>query len=307
MASLGSLTLLRAKELIDIADCIASMSLEALIACKNAFRNELHVIRNHKGQVHVAKNIMNLLKDSEIIESNCHCNQVQDAYSLRCIPQVHGAIRDSIAHVESVLSVEINSVTDNPIVLPETEEVISGGNFHGEPLALALDFLGIALSELASISERRIERLVNPMLNNGLPPFLAKNSGVNSGFMIAQYTAAALVSENKVLSHPASVDSIPTSANQEDHVSMGSISAKKACTILENIENVLSIELLCASQGIDFREPLKSSPKLQTIHNLLREKVASLIEDRNISEDILKANKLIKSKEFVNQVKQIVL
>jgi len=307
MASLGTLTLLRAKELIEIADCVASMSLEALIACKNAFREELHIIRNHKGQVHVAKNIMNLLKDSKIIDSNCHCNQVQDAYSLRCIPQVHGAIRDTLEYVEKVLSVEINSVTDNPIVLPETEEVISGGNFHGEPLALALDFLAIALSELGNISERRIERLVNPTLNNNLPPFLAKNSGVNSGFMIAQYTAAALVSENKVLSHPASVDSIPTSGNQEDHVSMGSISAKKVCTILENIENILSIELLCSSQGIDFREPLQPSPKLQSIHNLVREKIPSLIEDRNLSEDILKAKNLIQSKGFVGQIKQIVL
>ncbi|MFN4150336.1 MAG: histidine ammonia-lyase, partial [Candidatus Sericytochromatia bacterium] len=225
-------------------------------------------------------------------------DNVQDAYSLRCTPQVHGAIRDTIEYVEKVLSIEINSVTDNPIVLPETEEVISGGNFHGEPVAIAMDSLSIALSELGNISERRTERLVNPQLSNGLPAFLTPDGGLNSGYMIAQYAAAALVSENKSLAHPASVDSIPTSANQEDHVSMGTIAARKSAQILLNTERVLAIETCCASQGLDFRKPLNTGKGSKLLFDIVREDLSTLKEDRNISEDIDLAHKIITSDKF---------
>ncbi|MBC7475113.1 MAG: aromatic amino acid lyase, partial [Candidatus Sericytochromatia bacterium] len=209
-------------------------------------------------------------------------------------------------HAEKVVTIEMNSVTDNPIVLPDTEEVISCGNFHGEPVAIVMDFLSIALSELASISERRIERLVNPNLSNGLPAFLTGKSGLNSGYMIAQYTAAALVSENKSLAHPASVDSIPTSANQEDHVSMGTIGARKALMIIKNLSNVLAIEALCGSQGIDFRKPIAPSNGVKFIHNLIRERVEFLDNDRNISEDINKINHLLNSEAFFDQIKNFI-
>lgn len=305
MSSIGVYILIKALKIIDIADTISAMTLDSLKGTSIAFRKELHIIRNHKGQLKTANNLYNLLQGSEIENSHKDCDQVQDAYSLRCIPQVHGAVRDAIDYCKNVIEIEINSVTDNPIILPDTEEVISGGNFHGEPIAIAMDLLGIALSELGSISERRIERMVNPNLSNGLPAFLTKSSGINSGFMIAQYTAASLVSENKVLAHPGSVDSIPTSANQEDHVSMGSISAKKCLNILENLENILAIELLCACQALDFRKPFKTSEKLYEVYKIVREEISFLSEDRIMYEDINKSKEIINSDFFNIKTKNI--
>jgi len=300
MSGIGCLALDRAKQLAEIADISASMSFEALRATDRAFDARLHAARPHKGQQYVAKHLLQLVEGSEIRESHLEDDpRVQDAYSLRCIPQVHGAVRDTIEFVERTLTTEINSTTDNPLIFPEDGEYIEGGNFHGEPLALALDYLAIALSELANISERRTERLVNGALSQGLPRFLTKHGGLNSGLMIAQYTAAALVSENKVLAHPASVDSIPTSANQEDHNSMGSIAALKLQTVVENVGRVLAIELLCAAQGIDFLAPLRPGKGSGRAHQLIREHVPHLEEDRNISEDINTIIGLIERKDFL--------
>jgi histidine ammonia-lyase len=248
------------------------------------FDARIQALRPHPGQKAVAMNVRRLLRDSEILLSHKACDKVQDAYSLRCIPQVHGATRDTLRHVQTVLEIEFNAVTDNPILFPEGGESISGGNFHGQPVALALDFLGIAVAELADISERRIERLVDPALSN-LPPFLTKEGGLNSGYMITQYAAASLVSENKVLSHPASVDSIPTSANQEDHVSMGTIAAFKGAEIIRNVRQVLAIELLCAAQGLDF---IKERPGrgVAAVHAFIRSAIPSLTHDRVMADDL---------------------
>jgi histidine ammonia-lyase len=248
--------------------------------------------------------MLRLTSDSQIRVSHLEGDtRVQDAYSIRCIPQVHGAVRDTIRFVEEVLTTEINSATDNPLIFPDEQgggDHIEGGNFHGEPLALVLDYLAIALSELANISERRTERLVNGSLSFGLPRFLTPSGGLNSGLMIAQYTAASLVSENKVLAHPASVDSIPTSANQEDHNSMGSVAALKLCQVVSNVETVLAIEMLCAAQGIDFLAPLKPGWGSGKAHQAVRSVVPFLEEDRNISIDIENVRKLVIDPGFVD-------
>ena len=254
MAAMGVLAVFDAQNLVRTADIAVAMSLEAMHGVTAAFDPRPHALRPHRGQGLVASNLRRLLAGSEILEQN-KGTRVQDAYSLRCAPQVHGACRDAMDHVWGVLETEINSVTDNPLIFPEDQAVISQGNFHGEPLALAMDYFGIAAAEIASISERRQARLVDESLS-GLPPFLVTGSGLNSGFMIPQYVSAALVSENKVLAHPSSVDSIPTSANQEDHVSMGAYSARKGRTILENAVKVLGVELLTAAQALDFSLPL---------------------------------------------------
>ena len=233
----------------------------------------------------VAAHMLELLEGSEIRESHRDCARVQDAYSLRCIPQVHGAVRDAAAHARRVLTVEFNSATDNPLVFPDTGEVISGGNFHGEPVALALDYLAMAVSELASISERRIERLVNPDLS-GLPAFLIEDAGTNSGMMIAQVAAVALVAENKILAHPASVDSLPTSANKEDHVSMGNAAGLKALQVVANAERVLAIELLAGAQAIEFHRPLAPGEGVVATHAHVRRLSERLVEDRSLSADI---------------------
>ena len=257
MSALGGQLVLRTEYLTKLADIIGAMSLEAQLGSVRAFSHKIQDVRPHPGQLASAENLRKLLHGSEIMESHKDCPLVQDAYSLRCMPQVHGATRQAARHAREVFEIEVNSATDNPLVFED--EILSGGNFHGQPLAIVLDYLAIAIAELANISERRTERLVNPALSNGLPAFLTMYGGTDSGFMIAQYTAAALVSENKVLAHPASVDSIPTSANQEDHVSMGATSGRKARMILNNCVNVLAIELLCAAQGLDFR--MYSDPK----------------------------------------------
>ncbi|MGB9780572.1 histidine ammonia-lyase [Caldanaerobacter sp.] len=284
MSALGCLNLYDAKRLIKTADAVASLTLEALRGIIDAFDERVQIVRPHKGQAISARNVRNMVMESELVTRQGQI-RVQDAYTLRCIPQVHGAVRDAISYVEEVLKTEINSATDNPLIFPDDGEVISGGNFHGEPVALAMDFLAIALSEIANISERRIERLVNSQLND-LPPFLTEKGGLNSGMMIAQYTAASLVSENKVLAHPASVDSIPSSANQEDHVSMGTIAARKAREVLRNVATVLAIELMVASQALEFRQGFRRGRGTNEVYKLVREKVKPLEEDRELYVDI---------------------
>jgi histidine ammonia-lyase len=313
MSAIGCLALTKAKQLADIADIAGAMSFEALRATDTAFDPRIHAARPHKGQQYVAERMLGLIAGSEIRQSHrTNDPRVQDAYSIRCIPQVHGAVRDTIEFVERTLQIEINSATDNPLIIPDMIPMpfqgggqgvvgahLEGGNFHGEPLALALDYLAIAISELASISERRTERLVNGALSNGLPRSLTEHGGLNSGYMIAQYTAAALVSENKVLAHPASVDSIPTSGNMEDHNSMGSISAMKLQSVIKNVETVLAIELLCAAQGIDFLAPLKPGKGTGSAHKHIRQRVPHLDEDRNVSEDIANVLELTQEREFL--------
>jgi histidine ammonia-lyase len=301
MISLGCLALHDALNLCKHADIAASMSLETLMGTRAAFDKRIHNARPHQGQIKAAGNMLRITENSEIISSHKDCSRVQDAYTLRCSPQVHGASWDAFAYVDRVIRVEMNSSTENPLIFPESEEFLSGGNFHGQPLALASDFLGIAIAELANISERRIERLVNPQLS-GLPAFLIEDGGLNSGFMIAQYAAASLVSENKVLAHPASVDSIPTSANKEDHVSMGAIAARKCRDIVANAEEVIAIELLCAAQGIDLFTNVKAGDGTLAAYEVIRSKVGYMKEDRLLSVDIARVKKLLRDGSIVKAV-----
>jgi histidine ammonia-lyase len=286
MAAIGALVLCRARRLARIADAAAAQSVEAVRASRTPFAPEIQALRPHPGQTDSAANLYALLDDSEINESHRWCGRVQDAYSLRCSPQVHGACRDAMAYAWSVVEIEVNAATDNPLVFADRDEVLSNGNFHGEPVAIALDTLKIALAELAGISERRIERMVNPTMSEGLPPFLTQHGGLNSGFMIPHYVAASLVAENKVLCHPASVDSIPTSAGQEDHVSMGATSAVHAWQVCANVERVLAVELLCGAQGLDFLAPLKPGPGVAALHAALRERSEHVVDDRSLAPDI---------------------
>jgi len=308
MLAVGILALLAAEILVDTADVLGGLACDALQGTDVAYDERIHKARPHGGQIKSAANLRRMLAGSQIRESHRECGRVQDAYSLRCIPQVHGAVRDTLAHSRSVFETEANSAVDNPLVFVAAAEdvqrdVISGGNFHGEPLAFALDFLAIALSALAGISERRIERLVNPALNEGLPPFLASGAGLNSGFMMAQVTAAALVSENKVLAHPASVDSITTSGNKEDFVSMGMTAALKLKRIVENTRNVLAIEALAVAQALDFLAPLKASKPGQAVHAAIRSVCATLEKDRAMYTDIAKIAELIASGKIAELVR----
>jgi len=286
MTALGALALIDAEDAARLADLVGAMSLEALQGTPRAFDPRIHAVRPHPGQAASARNLSRLLADSGIVASHRNCGKVQDAYSLRCMPQVHGATRDALAYARRVLETEASSATDNPLVFADANEMISGGNFHGQPVALALDFAGIATAELANIAERRIEQMVNPHLSSGLPAFLSPESGLNSGYMMAQVTAAALVSENKILAHPASVDSIPSSAGREDHVSMGVHAADKLARIVDNVRNVLAIELLCAAQGVDLRAPHRPGPALDEAHRTLRLRVAKLETDRVVHRDV---------------------
>src|SRR3989440_6985931 len=286
MAAYGALGIVRARRLAQAADLACALSLEALQGSRTSFLPQIHRLRPLRGQAASAANLLRLLERSAIIEAHRWCDKVQDAYSLRCAPQVHGASRDLLDHVEYTVSVELNSATDNPLVLVEDELLVSNGNFHGHPLALALDALAMASSELANISERRVERLVNPNLSDGLPAFLTTDGGLNSGFMIPQYVAASLVSENKVLCHPASVDSIPTSAGQEDHVSMGNASALKAWQGVGNSEHALSIELLAASQAVEFLAPLEPGRGAAATYEFVRSLSPRLRDDRPLGPDI---------------------
>jgi histidine ammonia-lyase len=286
MAAMASLGVVRARRLAATADLACALSLEALQGSRTSFLPAIHRARPLKGQQESAENVWRLLDGSAIIESHRWCDKVQDAYALRCAPQVHGACRDLLDYVEATVTVELNAATDNPLVLVDEGQIVSAGNFHGQPLAFALDALAIAMAELASISERRVERLVNPSLSDGLPPFLIEEGGLNSGFMIPQYVAAALVSENKVLAHPASVDSIPTSAGQEDHVSMGNAAGLKALRVLDNAERALAIELLAGTQAIEFLAPLQPGAGVRAVHDAVRSRSPRLTEDRSLSGDI---------------------
>ncbi len=286
MTAMATLCLVRARRLAAVADLACALSLEALQGSRTSFLPAIHRSRPLEGQRESAANIWLLLEGSAIIESHRWCDKVQDAYSLRCAPQVHGACRDLLDYVGATVAVELNAATDNPLVLVEERQIVSNGNFHGQPLAFALDALAIAVAELASISERRIERLVNPSLSDGLPPFLVTSGGLNSGFMIPQYVAAALVSENKVLAHPASVDSIPTSAGQEDHVSMGNAAGLKAIGVLDNAERTLAIELLAGAQAVEFLAPLEPGKGVRATHDAVRSLSLRLEDDRSLAADI---------------------
>jgi histidine ammonia-lyase len=286
MAAFGALGLVRARRLTHAADIACALSLEALQGSRTSFMPQIHTLRPLRGQADSAANILRLLEGSAIIEAHRWCDKVQDAYSLRCAPQVHGASRDLLDYVDYTVAVELNAATDNPLVLVDEELLVSNGNFHGQPLAFALDALAIAVSELANIAERRIERLVNPNLSDGLPAFLTTDGGLNSGFMIPQYVAASLVGENKSLCHPASVDSIPTSAGQEDHVSMGNASGLKSWQVLANAERVLAIELLAGAQGVEFLAPLQPGAGVATARAFVRSLSPRLEDDRPLAADI---------------------
>ena len=310
MTSVGALALFDAIYASQLSDVIASLSFEGLTAQRDAFDSRIHAMRGQKGQMHVAKNMRKLLEGSEILD-RCQHDRVQDAYALRCVPQLHGACRDALEYVLEKVEIELNAATDNPLMFLDDETVISGGNFHGEPVALPFDFLGIAASELADASERRIERMVNAQLSNGLTPFLTTQAGVNSGFMIVQYAAASMVSENKVYAHPASVDSIPSSMNQEDIVSMGTTAARKARMIVRNTQDVLADELMTACQAIDIRRRAGThgngvTPLHQAIYDHVREKVAFYEIDREIWPDIRACEEMIRSGELLEIVKQYI-
>ena len=308
MLALGTLALLAAETLVDSADVLGGMSCDALKGTDAAFDERIHKARPHGGQIKTAANLRRMLEGSQIRESHRTCGRVQDAYSLRCIPQVHGAVRDTLAHCREVFETETNSAVDNPLVFivdarNAQGDVISGGNFHGEPLAFALDFLAIALSALAGISERRTERLVNPALSEGLPPFLAPGAGLNSGFMLPQVAAAALVSENKVLAHPASVDSITTSGNKEDYVSMGMTAALKLKRVVENTRNVLAIEAMAVAQALDFLAPLKTSKRGQAAHAAIRAVCPTMEKDRVMYKDLERIAGVIQSGKIAEVVR----
>lgn len=302
MSAYGSYSLSKAIHLCKVADVLGAMSLEALQGSITPFDARIHAIRPHSGQINTASNIRNLLKGSQILESHRNCGKVQDPYCLRCIPQVHGASKDGLNYAIKVMETEINSVTDNPLVFDDGS-ILSGGNFHGQPIAIAMDFAAIALAEIASISERRSYLLLEG--HDGLPTLLMRETGTNSGFMIPQYTAAALVSENKVLCHPASVDTIPTSLGQEDHVSMGSISATKLLRVLNNVEYVLAIELFTSAQALDFRKPLKPGIGVEKAHDYIRSKISHTEVDRFFNDDIQGCYDLLYDKALIDAVETV--
>jgi len=306
MTAMGILAHDQANRLLMAADIACALTVEAVLGSARPFRPEVHALRPHPGQVRSARRIAALLEGSEIGASHADDfnHAVQDAYSLRCAPQVHGAVADTLDHMERVLDIEMGSVVDNPIVFPETGEVVSAGNFHGQPLAFVLDFCAIAVTELGSISERRTDRMLDPTRSAGLPAFLSPDPGVNSGYMISQYTQAALVAENRVLSHPASVESIPTSGMQEDHVSMGWGAGRKLFPILDNTRRVLAVEMLCAAQGLEYRKPLRPAPGTAAVVALIREHVPPLTEDRPLADEIETLAGLIGSGEIETVVSE---
>jgi len=305
MAAITGLAVHDAERLARTADIACALSLEVLLGTNVEFDPRIHKARPHPGQAAAADNMLRITMNSAIMSSHKDCHRIQDAYTLRCSPQVHGASRDAASHVRRVVETELASATSNPLIFAETGEFLLGGNFHGQPLALAADYLCMAASEMANVSERRIERLVNPQLS-GLPAFLVSDSGLNSGFMIAQYTAAALVSENKVLSHPASVDSIPTSANKEDHVSMGTIAARKCREVIANAENVIAIELLCGCQAMDLLTRGRPGRGTEAAYRACRERVSHLERHRVLSRDIEAMVALIRSGEIISRVEEAV-
>jgi histidine ammonia-lyase len=293
--------LVRARQLAKVADIAGAMTVEATKSSLRPFDARIQEIRPHPGQIACAANLRRLLADSEIMVSHAECGKVQDAYSLRCMPQVHGTLRDAVSHVARVVECEMNAATDNPLVFADSGEIISGGNFHAQPIALAADLLGAALADLGSICERRVENLVNPDLS-GLPGFLTPHPGLNSGMMLVQVLAAALVSENKAASYPASVDSIPTSANREDHVSMSTTAARKCRTIVANTTRILACELLCAAQGLEFLQPLRPGKGVAAAHRLIRDHVRPLGRDRTLHRDLEAVERLIRSRSIIDAV-----
>ncbi|MCK4551647.1 MAG: histidine ammonia-lyase [Tenericutes bacterium] len=297
MTSVAGIAILEAQKLVKLSEHVLALTMEALTGIDDVFFNKIHTLRNQPGQIQVAKDMLKILDESKLITKQGE-KRIQDAYSLRCSPQVIGASLDAVNYCKIVIESEMNAVTDNPLVFAEEKRVISAGNFHGQPIALVMDYLSNSMSELANISERRLERMVNSNLSNGLPAFLVKNPGINSGFMIVQYSAASLVSENKSLSHPASVDSIPSSANQEDHVSMGTIGARKARQIIGNSEKVLAMELFTALQAIDFRDISKMSSSTKKIYEFIRKNVPFIEEDVIMYKSIHKVQELINTDEF---------
>lgn len=303
MTAIGALAVHDAIRLSKMTDIAAAMSLEVLMGSRTEFDKRIHQIRPHPGQAAAAANMERIIQNSEIITSHKDCSRIQDAYTLRCSPQVHGATKDALNYCRSVIETEMNASTNNPLIFSDSRDFLLGGNFHGQPVGLALDFLSMAVSELANISERRVERLVNPKLS-GLPAFLVSDGGLNSGFMIAQYTAAALVSENKVLCHPASVDSIPTSANKEDHVSMGTIAARQCREVVENAENVIAIELLCAAQALDLFTNMKPGAGTLEAYQVIRGAISHLDNDRILSRDIAAMRELIRSEKMLKAVEK---
>jgi len=305
MTAVGLLALLRAERLCKVADIVGACTLDALKGSLRAFDPDIQKVRPFPGALAVSKNFRKLGRGSEIVKSHKFCSKIQDAYSLRCIPQVHGAVRDALDYVRKILEIEVNSATDNPLIFAEQRKILNCGNFHGEPVAFALDLLGIAVSELGGISERRIEKLINPALS-GLPAFLTTEGGLHSGLMMVQVSAAALASENKILAHPASVDSIPTSADKEDHVSMGVMAARKGRDITRNVEYILAMELLCATQGLEFLLPLKPGIGIKEAYSVVRKKIPPIKGDRRFSEDIKKIHLLIESGELLNRVEKVV-
>lgn len=308
MSAIGALVVNDAVRLSKMADIACAMSLEVLMGSNSEFDPRIHQVRPHPGQLATADNMLRLTAESQIIASHQGCARVQDAYTLRCAPQIHGASKDAVAHARRVIDIEINSTTTNPLIFPDTEEVRLGGNFHGQPIAMAADYLSMGLAELGSVSERRIERLVNPQLSE-LPAFLIKEGGINSGLMIGQYAAAALVSENKVLAHPACVDSIPTSANKEDHVSMGTIAIRQSREILTNVENVIAIELLCAAQAYDLlteTHPLTAGRGTREAYRVIRRHVPFMAQDRELYKDIQAMVQVLRSGEILDAVETAV-
>jgi histidine ammonia-lyase len=304
-AAVGSAVLLRLRILLKCADMAGAFSLDVLRGTDTAFDARIQEARPHPGQIIVARNLRRLMEASEIRRSHLECPKVQDAYSLRCMPQVHGAVRDAVGWAEEVFGREINSATDNPLIFAGEGDIVSGGNFHAEPLGIALDLVGIALADLGNMAERRIERLVNPDLS-GLPAFLAREEGLHSGLMMCQVTAAALASENKVLAHPATVDTISTSAAKEDHVSMASWAARKAREIMENVEMILAIEILAACQALEFLQPIQPAPPLQQVYERVRAKVPSLERDRPQTSDMEKVVELVRSGELVRAAEAVI-
>ena len=308
MTAIAALAVYDAETLVKTADIAASMSLEVLMGTLTAFHPSIQKIRPYQGQIDSAYNVRKLCAQSEIIKSHKKCDRVQDSYSLRCVPQVHGAIRESLRHVREIVEIELNSVTDNPLIFSDEETTRSGGNFHGEPIALVMDYLGIAMADLGNISERRINKMLDPATNEGLPAFLIpkESAGLSSGYMIAQYTAAALVAENKVLAHPVSVDSIPTSANQEDHVSFGPIASRKSRKIIEHVTTILAIELICGAQAIDFKKPLVPGIGVGTIYQMVRKVIPFLEKDKVFYPELQCVTKQVIRRDFIGTVEKAI-
>ena len=303
MAALGSLAIVHAEKIMKLADISAAMTCDGVKGSQRAYDPRIQKLKPHPGQIAVANNLISLLKGSEIMTSHDDCGKVQDPYSLRCVPQVHGACRQTLEHIKVVFERELNAVTDNPLLFIEEDDVISGGNFHGEALALAMDYLAMGVAEICNISERRVEKMMNPTFSE-LPAFLTGKSGLNSGLMIAHVTSAALVSENKYLCHPASVDSVPTSTDKEDHVSMGVTSGRKLLEVVENAYDCLSIEILCNTQALEFQKPLKTSKPIQAAYDVVRRHVQPITEDRVFHHDMVAIKKLLKTDELLIEVQK---